>query len=697
MAARRVSSQETGHHAEHHGHTSKYGASRLLPYAPPWIMWLFTLAVAALGHALWGRNPLFPMAAMMATQGGMWVAWRMSKPLHEVLRILSMMSVFVFGLYVIVVSIVGMTAVMWSLWGGIGFTICSYWTIRRLLLAENSKGIQAGTVMAERLLNVLNGAKLGNPQQIEGEAGPIKIPLTAKRGEQSISELKDLPEAIESLAGLRPGAVRMVPSREDRAQAEIRINPVDGLQDIIPWRGPSNFGASIHEPIPVGPYASQGLCEIYLTGDAEVGRNAAQWLVMGMTGAAKSYTMRMIIADALTRKDVTVWAHDHVKGLQTLKPLLEAGGIDWVTMTVADGKAMLGTVRDVVKARARWMGAKGYEQWTPDCGLNLLVVWIEEASDLAQLKILLQLAREARSVGVILFVSMQRASHTSIDTDTRAQLSGNICFGVESETDTRFGLPQHVIEAGAEPELWRTDKPGYCYISAPGIPDDMQAEALRAFMATPDMIVDAVKRGNVVRRPLSEEDDQVTIAAAGNVYAKRKPSEAFLPGHPLFNEAIGMVPVTKAKDGDENMTDSDYTNDFGNDAEDDDEMDNNEDDVSTDEAERALKTEVHLPPVPDSDVVTPLVNEKLTAEQCRERVQQYLRAINAAGVSNVTAPDILRMTPPIPRRREWIRMEMIRLAGDTDEVPDPQGFRLEHDDDMEAGEYRIVPPVMVGV
>lgn len=728
MSARRTTSSNGPNHTpQSHAQHAKEGPARLWSYVPPWFIWFAILGVAALGHWLWPASPWFALVAEASILLWVWVAVRMSQNLHEVLRVLACATVVIVGLFIILANILGLNAVLVSLWGGVGFSFNVAWTIRRMLLPEFRTGQRQMSPGAQKLLDALGGAQLGTAKRkaIEGfsedtqELGPIHVPIEVNRGEQTVGELKHIPETIETLAGMRPGAARLVHSSKDAGKTELVINPVDLLEGEIPWRGPSAYGESISLPVPVGRYIGTDLCKIFMVGDESEGRNLVQWLVMGMTGAAKSHSIRTLIADLSTRTKVTVWAHDHVKGLQTLMPLIEGEALDWVTMTKADGQAMLAAVRQVIQARARWLGIKGHDQWNDECGLNVLIVWIEEAADLAQLKVLLQLVREGRSVGVVLIISLQRASHTTIDTDTRAQLAGNMCFGVESETDAKFGLPTHVIDAGASPERWRANKPGYCYISAPGIPESKQAEEMRWFKSTKVQIIDACKRGSAVRTPLADEVDQVTIKAAGNIYAKRVPTYVFLnPQHPLFAKGIGMdigaMTSAKPRKDDEEMTDEEFdsqasqaavtdsmgSNSTGVYSDDSDFDDDDDDSLNTDDAEEKLNAEVDIPPCPAPNMgpANPVELRDMSTEECRERVQQYLRALDADGKAFVTVPDVQRMKPPIKRGREWLRSELKRLAGTIDgEVPDSNGFRLERDDDMDAGVFRIVPPfVTVG-
>ncbi len=724
MGARKAVAQAGHNNADAHGkhYHKKEGPARPWAYVPPYFIWLAILGVALLGRYFWALNQWFTFMATVMVVLWVWVAARMTRHLNDVLRLLACGTIVVIGMFIITVNIMGATPVLVSLWGGFGFAVCVAWTIRKMLLPEFEKGQRQASPMAQRLIDALGGAQLGSPkrQMIEGElgeadsiAGPIRVPLTVNRGEQTMDELKHMPETIETIAGMRPGAARIVRDRKDAGKGELVINPVDLLEGTVPWRGPSAFGESIALPVPVGRYASTNLAQIHIVGDEAEGRNLVQWLVMGMTGAAKSFSIRTLMADLSTRKKVTIWAHDHVKGLQTLRPLIEGGALDWVTMTKADGQAMLSATRLVIQARARWLGMKGFDQWSEDCGLNALVVWLEEAADLAQMKVLLQLVREARSVGVIIFISLQRASHTTLDTDTRAQLAGNICFGVESETDAKFGLPTHVIDAGAAPERWRADMPGYCYISAPGISQEQQAEELRWFLSTKEQLVDACKRGAAVRTPLMDEPDQVTIKAAGNVYMKRIPSEAFCnPQHPLFGKAIGMdigkavqqKNTTDGEDMDDDETVGSGAGSMGNsssgsaDVSDLDDDDDN-DALDTHKEEAELEKPIDIPDCPDPDMQAGKIEyQKLSTEDCKQRVQNYIQAIDAQGKAFVTVPDVQKMRPPIPRGREWLRAELKRLAGLADgEIPDASGFRLERDDDMDAGTYRIVPPVREGV
>lgn len=687
MMARRAITQHAHEQGTAHARTVKHGVSRLLPYAPPWLIWFGILAIAVVGHWLWGGSALYPMGAMLAHQGAMVITWKLTKTLNEVLRLLALASIAASMIFVIAVGVLGPNAVMVSLWGGVGFTLCVYWSIRRMLLtATNSQTVVAEGSPLAKLMTALNGAKVGTPII---EDGQVTVELEANRGVQSLDDLQGFVKATEQVVGMRPGAGQLIKSQDDSGRATARFMPVDVLKGIVPWLGPSAFGKSIADaPITIGKYSAKKTAQVWLTGDEATARPLAQWLVMGMSGAGKSEFFRMMSAEMLSRRDVTLWVHDHEKGLQTLRPVIEGGGPDWVSMTKPTGLDMLAATKRVIEARSRWMGANGFDNWVKDCGLNLLVVWIEEATSLARLKDLFELVRLGRSVGVVIFISLQRASHTVIDTDTRAQLAGNICFGVESNQDARFGLPDHVLEGidGNGPETWRNERPGYAYVAAPGIEPEMQKTEMRMCFARSEDVTNAIVRAVAVRQPL----DEISQVAAGKVYEKRLPCEAYRSGHPQFEQAIGMkLNVGRMHD---------TANDSGSDSVDrgSDSVDrpvsggmlaDDEEEVTVD---RSQFVPVDMPMCPAPEMgARDVVVSKMTTEQCRSRVQEYLERVCDEGRSVINVPDIVNMTPPIPRKREWIRAELKRLC--TDDA-DPEGWRLRVDEYADAGAYRIVEP-----
>src|SRR5690348_12930841 len=162
-----------GHHSSPEGaylHHQKDGPERLWSYAPPWLIWLAILGVAYVGRWLWPASPWFALFAEASVILWCWVAWRMTRTLHEVLRLLALMTIGIIGVFLILGNILGMNAAMVSLWGGIGFSFNVAWTIRRMLMPEWLRGQRQVNPMAAKLLETLGGAQLGTPKQkvIEG-------------------------------------------------------------------------------------------------------------------------------------------------------------------------------------------------------------------------------------------------------------------------------------------------------------------------------------------------------------------------------------------------------------------------------------------------------------------------------------------------------------------------------------------------
>lgn len=677
--------------------TVKHGVSRLLPYAPPWL-WLAIIGViAAVVHAFYPAEDYWfaPVLIMLAHQGAAWVSWSMTKHkgLTDVQRVLAMSSLAVSCVFMIGVNALGFVSGWVGPFAGIGGSFAMFWTIRRMHLTGDTKAVAnaAGGVVGD-LVQTLQGAKLGTPKQLE--SGAVVVPFEVDRASQTVEDMLPVVKTFERVSGLRPNAGKLVPDTNDSGAGEMRFFPKDILEHGVPWQGPSSFGGSIAEPFPVAKRIDTTTVFIYLTGDEAKGRNAVQWLFTGMNGAGKSKAMQQLLGDASTRTQVSMFVHDHVKADVTVKPLLEGGAIEWLSTTIEDGKAMLAAVRGAIKPRMMYLSREhDAEQWFDGCGLNVVLVWLEEATDLGNMKSLAQIAREARAAGIYLFVSMQRASYDNLDTTTRAQLSGNVCFGVESETDATFGLGKNVINLGAHPELWGNKRGGYVYISAPGIEDEDAAVEARWMLAKRDQVRDAAKRGTAVRTPL----DETTVKALGATFANRIKPEAYVKGHPDYAKVMGLD-VSLDSDKPSNSGSSTRKESIADEYEGDEDVNEDDDEKATEELRNQLSESVDIPVCPFPDLVSKAAEgKKMTTQECRNLVQHYLADRHSKGETSISVPDLAAMTPPVPRGREWLRQELIRLAGDNpDDVPAGTDYRLHSETEDAAGMYTIVAPVLTG-
>lgn len=656
--------------------TAKHGVSRLLVYAPPWVIWLLWLPIAGIVYKIWGEDydarPWLSIGVLIATGGAAWITWRYGAHRGELLRLLATGTTVLAGLWLLVASIVGpATRPVPDLWGGVGASICIYWTIRRALMGTGDQ-VVAAAGPAAKLVEALQGARLGIPKVLDG--GIVETEVEVDRGQQTIADVQSqLPVIAASVPGLRPGAMRLVPSTDDAGMGTLVAVPFDPLVESLPWPGPSAPGESVHLGAPVGTYDIGRVVRMYVTGDDDTRRALVHWLVMGASGSGKSTGMKTLVGDLITRRDFTCWAHDHVKGTQTLAPLL--GGLDWVTMDIKSGKIMLGEVRKAIRARTDYLGRKGLEQWEPDCGLSLLMVWIEEATDLADLEILVQLVREARSVGIVLVLSLQRASHSSMDTDVRSQLGGSWCFGVRDAADAAMCLPDAALNAGAAPELWGVDKPGACYLAAPGIPTELWAAEIRTWRATHAQLVEACEIGREHRQPL----DTVTTSALGPAYHTRPAPTTFLTGTGPDTSAAVTPTSSAVVPG---PTDDDPDDDDDIDDEGDPMFKELDPDVPVD-ADQPI-----APPPVDLPLGGQMRGPKLSSEQARAVVQQHLETLYAAGQAYTKPADIAAMKPPTTMTREWVRLELHRLT----EEAGPDEYALDREPTDPPGTFRIVAP-----
>jgi hypothetical protein len=343
--------------------------------------------------------------------------------------------------------------------------------------------------MHERLGGAI--AKLRNLNEIQAKDGQVVARYAMEPGTPA-AELQGAGPALASLYGVAPDGVRVLPSKDNASVGELRISPTNPLRESPPWPGPSiRFGGSIMDPIVAGTRRGGQPLQLWLPGDAAVGRNASLIQVTGMPGAGKTEFIRLAVIELLSRgmpDEVEYWYGNSRKADQ--EP-------DWVKRGAArferDRKGvgkMLRDLRDEAPERARILGEQGLDQWAPGCGLAFRLVVCDEFADVApdMERVLTDLAETLRSLGVILLCGFQRASGNRFPTDARSCFGTHVCFGVKDETDAAMALPEEVLDAGAAPWLWTNKVPGMCYLSAPGVEEDLWTEDARTFRPNRDLM-----------------------------------------------------------------------------------------------------------------------------------------------------------------------------------------------------------------
>ncbi|WP_116245420.1 hypothetical protein [Nocardiopsis sp. FIRDI 009] len=297
--------------------------------------------------------------------------------------------------------------------------------------------------------------------------------LTLDNG-TTAEELQSRGKELASAYGVAPGAIRVIEDQGRADRAELVITKKDVMGKLIPWEGlnPQHVGASIADhPLHLGTYEDGEPFFNQITN-----RHS---LTVGMAGAGKSVYGKVKMVQVAARRDTFTLAIDLAKGRQTLGPI--EGAIGWPAYTKANARGQLAAVKRAIKDRANYLADQGHSQWVPGCGLTFLHILVEEAAEVVDFDEIVEVARVARSTGIHLELSLQRATWGNLDTDTRANLGDGICFGVRDFADASFVLPDYVTEAGCDPSRWRKSKPGAAYAAIEHVDPDRHVVAVKMF------------------------------------------------------------------------------------------------------------------------------------------------------------------------------------------------------------------------
>lgn len=371
---------------------------------------------------------------------------------------------------------------------GMAIFISMTWTMRGAIRNESSesKDIVKWPDAADdlglpgsrwRTLKTSNNKKL---------SGIIKV----APGKQSFDDVKNKRGLIASLFGAPENGVRITKT-DNHAEARVDIVREDFLKHEILWV-PSQFGGmSIADgPIRIGHYEDDEIAEFNFYSE----HGARHLMISGMNGSGKSVAARVILADLFSRKDVEVYAIDVVKGRQTLYAA-ESGLKEFIT-DKTEATIFMNDLTGMIRDRADFLGEHGFDSWKPEVytehGMPFIVILIEEAPAVVRnAAIFTRIVEQARSAGISIIASIQRASYTNMPTDARAQLGTVLCFGVRDIQDARFALSNETVERGADPSLWQQRKPGYAYLQSPEIDEEKTVIPLRVYNITTSQLSDS--------------------------------------------------------------------------------------------------------------------------------------------------------------------------------------------------------------
>lgn len=339
--------------------------------------------------------------------------------------------------------------------------------------------------------------------------GMVKVPVELTAG-QTVEDVQSALPKLAAAMHVPPSGATVKGDPDNAAQAEMAIRVADLLKDGVQFIPPVRLGMLPNEPLPLGMYAD-GEEFVINPFDADILQHL---LVMGVTGAGKSEFARGLLAHLATRRKMSVMLVDCSKGRQSVGHIKH--GLDVFITDKREAKQLLKALPAAIKARGDVLADEGLDQWDPASELNAVVLWLEEAADLGDFEELDNIARAARSVGIWLVVSLQRATWTNVSTDVRANLQAAACFGVDDAGDAGFCLPDSVTDAGAIP-AWGSARPGYAFATGMGIDQDRWTMEWRSGLTDRQYLSELVTAATPYRDPL----DETTAQALGLVYAQR--------------------------------------------------------------------------------------------------------------------------------------------------------------------------------
>jgi hypothetical protein len=328
--------------------------------------------------------------------------------------------------------------------------------------------------------------------------------LRLARG-QTIADVTARIPALESALGTFRGAVRVQPTRDDKAnRCELRVLDTDPHAQAVPWPGPST--RSITEPVDLGPFEDSEQCRVLF-----LRRHA---LFAGTTGSGKSGGLNVLMATLAACNDVVIWAIDLKKGME-LQPW--APCIDRLATTPEQASALLADAVAIQQARAAWLAATGRRVWEPSPTMPALLIVIDEYAELADeapesMSDTDSIARLGRAVAVTLVAATQRPTQKAMGQGAvRSQMDTRICFRVRERKDVDLILGQGMLTAG-----WHAhtlNAPGKFLVSAP---EHNTPQRGRAYLVTDDDVartvayytngrpqLDDVSRSAAARPPLA--------------------------------------------------------------------------------------------------------------------------------------------------------------------------------------------------
>ncbi|MFB7032220.1 MULTISPECIES: sporulation protein SsgA [unclassified Streptomyces] len=640
------------------------------PFVPPWAVAGFTGLAGGAASLAWEGSPWAGVGLTLGSVALTGVTWAAGAKTGRQRRLHSAITVAAASSWTTAAAISGpFSGPLLDLYLMGGSVLALSWNIRRVLaagMAETSgestdKGLMEKVGLARTLL-----------KNVKVEPNRVTASYELPAGELTNDDLGKARDRIASALDVPTTAIRIQHDPDSARRGRIVIVPEDMLKVPTIWPGPYAPGESVEVPLRIGVYDDGADLVLPLLAAIHV-------LVMGMTGSGKTEGALDLLLELLTRRDVVVWLADAAKSGQDFQPLLPA--LDWAALDTPSAAAMVAAVQAVIPARTAWLRDHGYRAWEAaaarrqtdpahSChkdgracgcpGLQYLIAWFEEAAKLLRElgdDVFTGIAQEARSAGVSLVVSMQRASGYQLSTDTRASLPAAMCFGVKGD-DASFALPEEVLDAGADPAAWGNKRKGYVYLVSADVDEDLHATPARTFWTGPSgeyerMAEYVVETFKDIRAALDAVTAGAAERAVGEFFTRRR------------DRALGGPAASTPAPAPEFDAEDESARTVA---------------ALVDEEDQELDATADLPP---AGLDTALPAAKPSPEEARELLEEMVEMLAGVGPGTVAVRDLGPYLEQIGRDRSWVSKQMARMSKEGRLAPT-----------AEQGVYRLVPALV---
>jgi hypothetical protein len=266
---------------------------------------------------------------------------------------------------------------------------------------------------------------------------------------------------LDSALGTRPGSVRLDqdPARADRVT--LRVVERDPLERPIRWRGPQV--GSVTQPLPLGPLEDGSPMLLPVAGQCV--------LIAGIRGSGKSGVLNVVVGELAACPDVVLWGLDLKHGLE-LGPW--ASVFDRIARTLPDAEALVEAADRIRTARGELLAREGTQrEWRPTPERPALVVVCDEQGRLREsptaVARLEAIATMGRSLGVWLVSATQYPTVEVLgSSELRSQYTCMVLLRIQRKQHVNVVLGEGAANAGWNAHEIDPDKPGVCYLHAPG-------------------------------------------------------------------------------------------------------------------------------------------------------------------------------------------------------------------------------------